>query len=100
MMEVFMIVLQHSDSFYKTSLVNLSPVSVWNLNICNKSHSYRYCSLRYYLAELTRLTCLIKATKLSMMLGSQLDYLVMQSRISHPQTSYFSKLIHRCYVLV
>ena len=100
MMEVFMIVLQHSDSFYKTSLVNLSPVSVWNLNICNKSHSYRYCSLGYYLTELTRLTCLVKATKLSMMLGSQLDYLVMQGRISHPQTSYFSKLIHRCYFLV
>ena len=39
MMEVFMIVLQHSYTLYQTVLIDLSPVSIWNLDVSHKSDS-------------------------------------------------------------
>ena len=44
MMEIFEIVLQHSDTFYQTVLIDLSPVSIWNLDISDKSDSDWNCS--------------------------------------------------------
>ena len=39
MMEVFMIVLQHSDTFYQAVLIDLSPIRIWNLDVSHKSYS-------------------------------------------------------------
>ena len=103
MMEVFIIVLEDDSKLNQTLGVDLPLMSIWNLYICDKSHSDWHCLSWDNPAHLSARSWPLgwvqwRDTIGRNLLGSQLNDLILESGIPNLMTCDLSELINCCNV--